>query len=81
MFELKDKIDEVLDGVLVDNIELVERDNHKYLEIALKNTDDTPLSVDEIEVMAKKINPIVDEADIVDGQYILDIYGKVYENE
>ncbi len=73
--ELKALIEEVLDDdIIVDSIKMEEENNYLFLKIIL----DRPggLDLDTIVEATNKINPIVDEYDIKEENYILDISSK-----
>lgn len=73
--DLKKLIEEVLDeDIVVDSIKMEEENNYLFLKIVL----DKPggLDLDSIVEATNKINPIVDEYDIKEDNYILDISSK-----
>ena len=61
-------------GLVVDSVCYEKEDNINYLRICLDSKD--PIDVNLIVKATKIINPIIDEADLIDEEYILDIYGK-----
>ena len=46
----------------------------KNLNVVLDSKND--ITIDMIVEATKIINPIVDEADFIEGKYVLDVYGK-----
>lgn len=49
-------------------------DNNKYLSIVLDA--DEYLNVEQVAEAARIIDPLIEEADLIDDSYILDIYAK-----
>ena len=64
------KLEEVnmwIDDVIYDK-------KHKNLEVVIDSKD--VITIDDIVVATKVINPIIDENNFIDEKYILDVYGK-----
>ncbi len=80
---MEDKVKELLKGKLdelemfVDSVYLEKENNNLFLRICLdsKNT----LDLDSIVKATKIIDPIIDKADLIDEQYVLEVYGKSKE--
>ena len=72
---LKGKLDEL--EMVVDSVTLEKENNHSFLRICFdsKNT----LDLDSIVKATNIINPIMDEADLISEEYILEVYGKSKE--
>lgn len=83
MDKLKELINEAIkvNNQEVDLISKTKRDGHLYLEIALRDLNDKPLTLEEVVKSSELINPIVDELDLIEEEYILDIFGKEYKDE
>ena len=77
---MEDKVKELLDGKLkdlemfVDSVTLEKENNNLFLKICLDSKN--ILDLDSIVKATKIINPIIDEADLIDHEYILEVYGK-----
>lgn len=73
------KLDEL--GLFVDNISLEKEGNNLFLRICL---DGEKLDLNNIVDATKIIDPIVsdtvDSKKLIDGQYILEVYGKSKED-
>ena len=76
---MENKIKELLDSKLaslnlfVDSSKLEKEASNLYLRICL---DGEKLDLDNIVLATKIINPIIDEADLIEESYILEVYGK-----
>ena len=77
---MKERVKEII-GNSLDNLNLVVDDvilevenNHKFLRIVLDSPD--IIDLDKIVEATKIINPLMDNADLIDEEYHLDIYGK-----
>ena len=66
------KLDDL--GLFVDSVVYEKEDNINYLRICLDSKE--IIDVNTIVKATKIINPIIDEADLINEEYILDIYGK-----
>lgn len=77
---MKDKIktivaDSLSDlNITIDDAQIIEKDGLKYLEIALDSEE--MLDAHLVNEAAKIIDPLIDEADLIEETYILDIYAK-----
>ena len=69
---LNDKLDEL--NMFVDSVVLEPENNNLFLKICLDSNN--TLDLDSIVKATKIINPIIDEADLINEQYILEVYGK-----
>ncbi len=74
--KIKEKIGHSLDelNMVIDNIKYEKEGNNNYLRICLDSSD--VIDVNKIVLATKIINPIIDELDLIDEEYILDVYGK-----
>ena len=76
---MEDKVKELLNGKLdelnlfVDSVVLEHENNNLFLRICL---DGETLDLNNIVEATKIINPIIDEADLIQEQYVLEVYGK-----
>ena len=77
---MEDKIKELLNSKLeelnmfVDSSVLEKEGNNLFLRICLDSNK--VLDLNSIVEATKIINPIMDEADLIDEAYILEVYGK-----
>ncbi len=77
---MEDKVKELLVhkldslNLVVDSVSLEKENNGLYLKICL----DSPeiIDIDKIVAATNIINPIMDEADLIEESYILEVYGK-----
>ena len=82
---MEDKVKELLKGKLdelemfVDSVYLEKENNNLFLKICLDS--DNTLDLDSIVKATKIIDPIIDKADLIDEQYVLEVYGKSKEND
>ena len=82
---MEDKVKELLNGKLdelemfVDSVYLEKENNNLFLIICLDS--DNTLDLDSIVKATKIIDPIIDKADLIDEQYVLEVYGKSKEND
>ena len=58
-------------GVNIDNIEYVKEGSNYFLRIVIDR--DKPIDIDTCVEVTNVINPLLDEANIIDDSYILDI--------
>ncbi len=74
--DLKKRLTEVLlkDEILVDDIYTEKKGNYTFLTIVLDRIGG--MDLDSIVAATDIINPIVDEYDICDDSYILDVISK-----
>ncbi len=74
--DLKKKLEEVLqkEDIIVDDIYLEKRKKYTFLTIVLDKIGG--IDLDGIVTATKIINPIVDEYDVCDESYILDVISK-----
>ena len=74
------KIDEIIQkpkqemGITVDSVTWEVEGKYNYLKIILDR--DMPLDIDTIVDATNKISPLLDEYDLIDQEYILDISSK-----
>ena len=61
-------------GIIVSNVDFVTENNYRFLKIILDK--ESGLDLDAIVEATKIINPLIDEYDLVSGEYILDISSK-----
>jgi ribosome maturation factor RimP len=61
-------------NIMITNIEYVEEGNYNFLRIELDKA--SGLDLDTIVEATNIINPIIDELDLIDDSYILDIISK-----
>lgn len=73
---IKNKIGNSLDelNLCIDNIKYEKEGNNNYLRICLDSSD--TIDVKKIVEATKIINPLIDELDLINEEYILDVYGK-----
>ena len=61
-------------NIMITNIEYVEEGTYNFLRIELDKA--SGLDLDTIVEATNVINPIIDELDLIDDSYILDIISK-----
>lgn len=61
-------------GITIDSVTWEKEDKYNYLKIVLDK--DTGLDIDTIVEATNVINPILDEHDLINEEYILDISSK-----
>lgn len=61
-------------NIFVDSIVLEKEENDNYLRIALDA--DFIIDLNKVVVATRIINPILDKENLIDGEYILDVYAK-----
>lgn len=77
---MESKIKDLLEGKLdelnlwFDSCSLDKEDNNLYLRICLDSNE--IIDLNKIVLATKIIDPIITDANLVEGEYILDIYGK-----
>ena len=80
-----EKIKKLIEPIISDlnlkliSIELVVRDNDKTLEVIIDS--DKGIDIDDCVKVTQAINPILDEQDIIDSAYTLEVMSKGVENE
>lgn len=78
---MKEKVKNALDakildlGMFVTDVYMSTEEGVKNLNVELDSDD--VIDVTRITEASKIINPIIDELDLVDGEYVLDIHSKV----
>lgn len=78
---MKEKVKNALDakildlGMFVTDVYMSTEEGVKILNVELDSDD--VIDVTRITEASKIINPIIDELDLVDGEYVLDIHSKV----
>lgn len=78
---MKEKVKNALDakildlGMFVTDVYMSTEEGVKTLNVELGSDD--VIDVTRITEASKIINPIIDELDLVDGEYVLDIHSKV----
>lgn len=77
---LEDKIRKVLEseveklGVVIDSIKLERENNNLFLRIVIDR--DEIIDIDKCVEVTNVINPLLDEADLIDESYTLDVSTK-----
>lgn len=61
-------------GYKIVNIEYLKEDGIYYLRIVIDNIE--PITVDDCVIVSKIVNPILDDADLITDNYILDVCSK-----
>lgn len=61
-------------GISIDSINYLKEGNNYFLRIIIDR--DKIIDIDTVVEVTKVINPILDEADIIDDSYMLDISSK-----
>jgi len=74
--ELKSKLQDNLNGkeIIVDDVTFEEKGNYKFLTVTLDKVGG--IDLDMIVDATKDVNEVVDEMDITDDSYILDVVSK-----
>lgn len=78
---MKEKVKEAVDtkikhlNMFVDDVYTSFEEGVKTLNVELDS--DLVIDVERITEASKIINPIMDELDLIDGEYVLDIHSKV----
>lgn len=78
---MKEKVKEAVD-VKIRHLNMFVNDVYTSVEEGVKTLNveldsDLVIDVDRITDASKIINPIMDELDLIDGEYVLDIHSKV----
>lgn len=73
---LKEKLIEALEpkGIMVTNIEYTSKGKYNFLTVEVDKVNG--MDMDSIVEATNIINPVVDEVDITDDSYILDVISK-----
>lgn len=77
---MEDKVKELLDGkldelnMIVDSVVYEKEGSQMFLRICLDSED--IIDLDKVVLATKIIDPIVDETDLIEDKYILEVYGK-----
>lgn len=73
---IKDAIIEPMEklGIIVDNVIFVKENGYSFLKITLDRVNG--LDIDAVVEATNIINPIIDELDLINEEYILDISSK-----
>lgn len=77
---MEDKVKELLDGkldelnMIVDSVVYEKEGSQMFLRICLDSED--IIDLDKVVLATKIIDPIIDEADLIEDKYILEVYGK-----
>ena len=77
---MKEKVEEALRdairplNLVVSDVYVVKEEGNTYLKIELDS--DTIIDLNRIVEASKIINPIMDRLDLIEEEYILDIYAK-----
>ncbi len=77
---MEDKVKELLKDCLkeldmvVDSVVLEKENNNLFLRICLDS--ENVLDLDSIVKATKIIDPIIEKADLIEEQYVLEVYGK-----
>lgn len=61
-------------NIIIDDVYEETEDNQLYIRIVLDREE--IMNVEDVYNAAEIISPIVDDADLYEGEYILDIYAK-----
>ncbi len=77
---MEEKVKEIIKDSLiklnmtVDSVKYEKEGNTNYLRICLDSED--IIDIEKIVSATKLINPLIDKEDLINDEYILDIYGK-----
>lgn len=78
--EITKKVEELIKDVIVENgyrldeVLYVKEDKMNFLRVVIEK--DELLTIEDCVTVSKLINPILDEADLIDENYILDVCSK-----
>ncbi len=61
-------------GYLIDEVLYVKEDNNNFLRVIIDKNG--VIEVEDCVVVSKIINPLLDEKDLIEGSYILDVCSK-----
>ncbi len=77
---MEDKVKELLAlklkdlNLIIDSVKLEKENNNLFLRICLDSED--IIDLDKVVQATNIINPIIDEADLIEEKYVLEVYGK-----
>ena len=77
---VEEKVRSLIEGIIVDNnyildsVEYVKEDSNMFLRVIIDKNG--IIDIDDCVNVSKLINPILDEANIIDDSYILDVCSK-----
>ena len=69
---LSGSLDEL--NMIVDSVALEKENGQLFLRICLDSLD--IIDLDKVVLATKIIDPIIEEADLIENEYILEVYGK-----
>ena len=69
---LNGKLDEL--NLVVDSVLLEKENSQKFLRVCLDSTD--IIDLDKVVLATKIIDPIIEKLDLVEDEYVLEVYGK-----
>ena len=78
--EITKKVEELIKDLIVENgyrldeVLYVKEDKMNFLRVVIEK--DELLTIEDCVTVSKLINPILDEADLIDENYILDVCSK-----
>lgn len=78
--EITKKVEELIKDVIVENgyrldeVLYVKEDKMNFLRVVIEKEE--LLTIEDCVTVSKLINPILDEADLIDENYILDVCSK-----
>lgn len=74
--QVKNLIQEVIEnsGYILDSVEYVKEDSNMFLRVIIDKTG--IIDIDDCVTVSKLINPILDKADLIKENYILDVCSK-----
>ena len=74
--QVKDLIQEIIEnsGYILDSVEYVKEDSNMFLRVIIDKTG--IIDIDDCVTVSKLINPILDKADLIKENYILDVCSK-----
>jgi len=61
-------------NMIVDSVVLEKENNQLFLRICLDSED--IIDLDKVVLATKIIDPIIEQADLIENEYILEVYGK-----
>lgn len=74
---IEEKVRSLIEGIIVENnyildsVEYVKEDSNMFLRVVIDKKG--IIDIDDCVCVSKLINPILDEANIIDDSYILDV--------
>ena len=74
--QVKNLIQDVIEtnGYILDNVEYVKEDANMFLRVIIDKSG--IIDIDDCVTVSKLINPILDKADLIKENYILDVCSK-----